>query len=120
MAPAGCFGTRVALTPAPRMAAYDDGSSAAAGSGEIEMEMQELIVDFTDDGRILLEVKGVKVGNDKSTYSERRLKTHVDVVQQTVFCSFSPCAQIIISRSQVISQPSQLLYIRRRAGRQQG
>lgn len=71
MAPAGCFGTRAALTPAPRMAAYDDGSSASAGSGEIEMEMQELIVDFTDDGRILLEVKGVKVGSDKSTYSEK-------------------------------------------------
>lgn len=59
MAPASYLGTRAALTPAPRMAAYDDGASA--GSGEIEMEMQELIVDFTDDGRILLEVKGVKV-----------------------------------------------------------
>lgn len=68
MAPLGCFGTRTALAPAPRMAAYDDGASA--GSGEIEMEMQELIVDFTDDGRILLEVKGVKVGSDQSTYSE--------------------------------------------------
>lgn len=30
--------------------------------GSTEMELQELIVDFTDDGRVLLEVKGVKVG----------------------------------------------------------
>lgn len=49
-----------------RMASsYDDGSGAAAGgevTGSTEMELQELVVDFTDDGRILLEVKGVKVG----------------------------------------------------------
>lgn len=47
------------------MASYDDGSGAAAGgevTGSTEMELQELVVDFTDDGRILLEVKGVKVG----------------------------------------------------------
>lgn len=41
------------------MAEYDGGPSEDLG--EPLMEMQELIVDFTDDGRILLEVKGVKV-----------------------------------------------------------
>lgn len=57
-------GTPPYLPSTLRMAAYDDGSGAAAAGGEIttEMELQELIVDFTDDGRILLEVKGVKVG----------------------------------------------------------
>lgn len=53
----------VALAPLP-MASYD-GSSESYGGGELggstEMELQELIVDFTDDGRVLLEVKGVKV-----------------------------------------------------------
>lgn len=51
------------LPSALRMAAYDDGSSAGGEvGGSTEMELQELVVDFTDDGRILLEVKGVKVG----------------------------------------------------------
>lgn len=47
------------------MSSYDDGSGSSAGGevgGSTEMELQELVVDFTDDGRILLEVKGVKVG----------------------------------------------------------
>lgn len=45
---------------------YEQSSSELSGGGDVggstEMELQELIVDFTDDGRILLEVKGVKVG----------------------------------------------------------
>lgn len=52
------------------MAAYDDGSGAPTGGevgGSTEMELQELVVDFTEDGRILLEVKGVKVGGNKCT-----------------------------------------------------
>lgn len=53
------------LTPA-RMSSYEQPSPEPSSSGEMgassEMELQELIVDFTDDGRILLEVKGVKVG----------------------------------------------------------
>lgn len=36
-------------------------SSGDAPRGERRMEVQELHVEFTDDGRILLEVKGVKV-----------------------------------------------------------
>eukprot|EP00904_Undaria_pinnatifida_P006130 jgi/Undpi1/2647/HiC_scaffold_13.g06025.m1 len=59
------------------MAAYDDGASA--GSGEIEMEMQELIVDFTDDGRILLEVKGVK-GQECRQITEDLIKALGDVI----------------------------------------
>lgn len=39
------------------MSSYDGGPSGE----EMQMEMQELIVEFTDDGRVLLEVKGVKV-----------------------------------------------------------
>lgn len=58
-------------TPAAALAmssssSYDQGSSDLSTGGDMggstEMELQELIVDFTDDGRILLEVKGVKVG----------------------------------------------------------
>lgn len=44
---------------------YEQGSSESFTGdvgGSSEMELQELVVDFTDDGRILLEVKGVKVG----------------------------------------------------------
>lgn len=56
----GPFDVRDPLTPAPSMSSYEEGSTCSGG-GEPRMELQELIVDFTDDGRILLEVKGVKV-----------------------------------------------------------
>lgn len=52
---------RTPRVPALRMSQYEGGPTS--GGGETRMEMQELIVDFTDDGRILLEVKGVKVNN---------------------------------------------------------
>ncbi len=59
-----------------QMASYD-GSSESYGGGELggstEMELQELIVDFTDDGRVLLEVKGVKV-----SFSVLRLRSRPD------------------------------------------
>ena len=41
------------------MSSYEEGPTETGE--EKQYEMQELIVDFTDDGRILLEVKGVKV-----------------------------------------------------------
>lgn len=43
------------------MSDYAEGSTYESEGKQYEM--QELIVDFTDDGRILLEVKGVKVRN---------------------------------------------------------
>lgn len=55
----GFVRARAPLAPVPRMSSYEGG--AMESSGETQYEMQELIVDFTDDGRILLEVKGVKV-----------------------------------------------------------
>eukprot|EP00903_Cladosiphon_okamuranus_P009032 g8637.t1 len=64
------------------MAAYDDGSGAMAGgevTGSTEMELQELIVDFTDDGRILLEVKGVK-GAECRAITEDLIKALGDVI----------------------------------------
>lgn len=51
------------------MSSYEGGASMASYEGEVQMEMQELIVDFTDDGRILLEVKGVKVTGILPLYS---------------------------------------------------
>lgn len=57
--------TRLDLPSTPLcMSSYDDGSGSTGSTelgGSTEMELQELVVDFTDDGRILLEVKGVKV-----------------------------------------------------------
>ncbi|CAM9091672.1 unnamed protein product [Scytosiphon promiscuus] len=62
---------------------YEQGSpeSSASGSlgGSSEMQLQELIVDFTDDGRILLEVKGVK-GNECRVITEDLIKALGDVI----------------------------------------
>lgn len=50
----------VASSTALGMSDYDGGYDGG-GQQEVRMEMQELHVEFKDDGRILLEVKGVKV-----------------------------------------------------------
>ncbi|CAM9357140.1 unnamed protein product, partial [Hapterophycus canaliculatus] len=71
------------LTPARMSSQYEQGSSepSAGGSlgGSSEMQLQELIVDFTDDGRILLEVKGVK-GNECRVITEDLIKALGDVI----------------------------------------
>ncbi|CAN0151767.1 unnamed protein product [Ectocarpus sp. 12 AP-2014] len=70
------------LTPA-RMSTYEQSSPEPSASGQMssssEMELQELIVDFTDDGRILLEVKGVK-GNECRVITEDLIKALGDVI----------------------------------------
>lgn len=50
----------IASSTALFMSDYDGGYDGG-GQQEVRMEMQELHVEFKDDGRILLEVKGVKV-----------------------------------------------------------
>eukprot|EP00752_Nemacystus_decipiens_P011429 g10150.t1 len=75
-------GTPPYLSSTLRMASYDDGSGAAAGgevTGSTEMELQELVVDFTEDGRILLEVKGVK-GPECRAITEDLIKALGDVI----------------------------------------
>ncbi|CAM9600982.1 unnamed protein product [Ectocarpus fasciculatus] len=70
------------LAPA-RMSSYEQSSPEPSSSGEMgtssEMELQELIVDFTDDGRILLEVKGVK-GSECRVITEDLIKALGDVI----------------------------------------
>lgn len=82
------------LTPARMSSQYEQGSSESSAGGysggSSEMKLQELIVDFTDDGRILLEVKGVKV----STLETRRLKY-----------SRIPTRFVHVRRSELGSQP---------------
>lgn len=51
------------------MSDYGEGSSYESEGKQYET--QELIVDFTDDGRILLEVKGVKVRKQRTRVSWR-------------------------------------------------
>lgn len=50
------------------MSDYDAGGYEGGGSQEVRMEMQELHVEFTGDGRILLEVKGVKVRSGRDGF----------------------------------------------------
>lgn len=52
-----------------QMSDYDAGGYDGGGSQEVRMEMQELHVEFTGDGRILLEVKGVKVRSGRDGYN---------------------------------------------------
>lgn len=52
-------GSRTSGVHALHMSDYTEGSTYESEGKQYET--QELIVDFTDDGRILLEVKGVKV-----------------------------------------------------------
>lgn len=75
-------GTPPYLPSTLRMSSYDDGSGASAGgdmTGSTEMELQELVVDFTDDGRILLEVKGVKVGSSGGRNVPHQQRTSLNV-----------------------------------------
>ncbi|CAM9383247.1 unnamed protein product [Ascophyllum nodosum] len=73
----GVSGTRIPFVQAPRMSSYEEGPTETGE--EKQYEMQELIVDFTDDGRILLEVKGVK-GPECRQITEELIKSLGDVI----------------------------------------
>lgn len=60
-------GPRTSGVHALFMSDYGEGSSYESEGKQYET--QELIVDFTDDGRILLEVKGVKVRKQRTRVS---------------------------------------------------
>lgn len=72
---------------------YNGNSYGSDGyQGERQMEVQELHVEFTDDGRILLEVKGVKV----SATTLRRTYLDRDLVLQSREIGTSRVGSIVI------------------------